>query len=165
MQLGLAQSEAHNPQTCRGIEDALRTVCGVETVSHVAAKRTSGQYRISGGARNIAKVLGILRPPRMMGKFFPEMLGSLTIPGSGQSEHIVSIAPVGEDEYLEIEIDAKTMIVEGYGHHNCYTHQEGYLGPQGNKHWHGVIMLHNVEDGEFDPMYVPLHYLQSKYAA
>lgn len=54
-----------------------------------------------------------------------------------------------------------TAIVAG----SCYTHLEGYLGPQGNKHWHGVIMLHNVEDGEFDPMYVPLHYLQSKYAA
>lgn len=54
-----------------------------------------------------------------------------------------------------------TAIVAG----SCYTHQENYLGPQGNKHWHGVIMLHNVEDGEFDPMYVPLHYLQSKYAA
>lgn len=54
-----------------------------------------------------------------------------------------------------------TSIIAG----SCYTHLEGYLGPQGNKHWHGVIMLHNVEDGEFDPMYVPLHYLQSKYAA
>jgi hypothetical protein len=46
---------------------------------------------------------------------------------------------------------------------SCYDHQESYLGPQGNQHWHGVIMLHNVEDGEFDPMYVPLHYLKQKY--
>lgn len=47
---------------------------------------------------------------------------------------------------------------------SCYCHEESYLGPQGNQHWHGVIMLHNVEDGEFDPMYVPLHYIKSKYA-
>ena len=164
MQLALSQSESHNSGTCRRIEDALRDVCGVETVTHCSAKRTVGQYRITGGARGIAKVLGTVRPPRMLDKFVPEMLGSLTTPGSGDAEHFVSITPVGEDEYVEIEIDAKTMIVEGYGHHNCYEHKEGYLGPQGNQHWHGVVMLHNVCDGEFDPMYVPLHYIKSKYS-
>lgn len=54
-----------------------------------------------------------------------------------------------------------TAIIAG----SCYEHLESYLGPQGNQHWHGVIMLHNVADGEFDPMYVPLHYLKDKYAA
>ena len=54
-----------------------------------------------------------------------------------------------------------TSIIAG----SCYEHDEGYLGPQGNKHWHGVIMLHNVEDGQFDEVYIPLHYINEKYAA
>ena len=54
-----------------------------------------------------------------------------------------------------------TAIIAG----SCYEHQEKYLNPQGNKHWHGVIMMHNVNDGEFDPTCIPLHYLKSKYAA
>lgn len=44
-----------------------------------------------------------------------------------------------------------------------YQHDEQYLSPQGNKHWRGIWMLHNVNDGEFDEMPVPLHYLKEKY--
>jgi len=54
-----------------------------------------------------------------------------------------------------------TAIIAG----SCYEHHESYLGPQGNKHWHGVVMLHNVKDGSFDEMFVPLHYLKAKYPA
>lgn len=54
-----------------------------------------------------------------------------------------------------------TAIIAG----SCYEHEESYLGPQGNKHWHGVIMLHNVKDGEFDEMFAPLHYLKAKFAS
>lgn len=53
-----------------------------------------------------------------------------------------------------------TAIIAG----SCYEHDEEYLGPQGNKHWHGVVMLHNVADGQFDEVYIPLHYINQKYA-
>jgi hypothetical protein len=53
-----------------------------------------------------------------------------------------------------------TSIIAG----SAYCHTENYLTPQGNRHWMGIIMLHNCKDGEFDPMYVPLHYIKSKYA-
>jgi hypothetical protein len=52
-----------------------------------------------------------------------------------------------------------TSIIAG----SCYDEPQDYLGPQGNKHWHGVLMLHNVSDGEFDECWVPLHYLKDKY--
>ena len=52
-----------------------------------------------------------------------------------------------------------TSIIAG----SCYEHNEDYLGPQGNNHWRGVVMLHDVSDGEFDEMYVPLDYLRKKY--
>lgn len=52
-----------------------------------------------------------------------------------------------------------TAIIAG----SCYTHNESYMGPQGNKHFRGVIMLHDVQDGQFNEMFVPIDYLQKKY--
>lgn len=44
-----------------------------------------------------------------------------------------------------------------------YQHSESYLTPQGQDHWHGVIMLHEVNEGSFSPMVVSLTYLLTKY--
>lgn len=52
-----------------------------------------------------------------------------------------------------------TSIIAG----SCYEHDEDYLGPQGNKHWRGILMLHEVHDGQFDLMPVSLEYLNKKY--
>jgi hypothetical protein len=52
-----------------------------------------------------------------------------------------------------------TSIIAG----SCYEHNEDYMGPQGNKHWRGVLMLHDVQDGAFDLMPVSLKYLEKKY--
>lgn len=45
----------------------------------------------------------------------------------------------------------------------CYLHEEEYLGVQGNKHWRGVLVLHEVNDGDFCPMVVSLDYLKRTY--
>lgn len=52
-----------------------------------------------------------------------------------------------------------TSIIAG----SCYEHDEDYMGPQGNKHWRGFLVLHEVQDGEFDLMPVSLQYLSRKY--
>jgi hypothetical protein len=52
-----------------------------------------------------------------------------------------------------------TSVIAG----SCYEHDEDYLGPQGNKHWRGILMLHEVNDGEFDLMPVSLKFLKEKY--
>jgi hypothetical protein len=52
-----------------------------------------------------------------------------------------------------------TSIIAG----SCYEHDEDYLGPQGNKHWRGILVLHEVNDGAFDLMPVSLDYLKRKY--
>jgi hypothetical protein len=46
---------------------------------------------------------------------------------------------------------------------SCYEHDEDYMGPQGNKHWRGIVMLHEVKDGAFDEMFVSLDYLKRNY--
>lgn len=45
----------------------------------------------------------------------------------------------------------------------CYLHDEDYLGPQGNAQWRGVLVCHEVHDGEYDLMEVSLEYLCRKY--
>jgi len=53
-----------------------------------------------------------------------------------------------------------TSIIAG----SCYEHEESYMGPQGNRHWRGFLVLHDVKPtGEFDVMPVSLSYTNSKY--
>ena len=46
-----------------------------------------------------------------------------------------------------------------------YQHDEAYLKWQGNKHWRGLWVLHEVEDGSFDEMPVSMNYLKGKYGS
>lgn len=52
-----------------------------------------------------------------------------------------------------------TSIIAG----SCYEHNEDYLNHQTNNHWRGCLLMHNVKEGEFDLVQVPLHYLQERY--
>ena len=46
----------------------------------------------------------------------------------------------------------------------CYLHDEEYRSYQGNEaHWRGIVVLFQVEDGSFDPMFVSLDFLCRKY--
>jgi hypothetical protein len=45
----------------------------------------------------------------------------------------------------------------------CYLHDEDYLGPQGNNVRRQIVVLHEVEDGKFDPMLVSLKFLEKAY--
>lgn len=44
-----------------------------------------------------------------------------------------------------------------------YLHDEAYKGPQGNDHFRGIVMKHNVEDGDYSPCIVSIDYLMKKY--
>lgn len=46
---------------------------------------------------------------------------------------------------------------------SSYLHEEKYLGPQGNNHWRGIVVCHQVEEGRYDPMFVSLEYLCRRY--
>jgi len=52
-----------------------------------------------------------------------------------------------------------TAIIAG----SCYLHNEDYLSSQGNNHWRGIYMLHDVVNGSFDEMAVSLKYLMKEY--
>jgi len=46
---------------------------------------------------------------------------------------------------------------------SCYEHDEAYLGAQGNNHYRGFYLFHNVDDGSFDECAVPIHYVKEHY--
>jgi hypothetical protein len=54
-----------------------------------------------------------------------------------------------------------TSIIAG----SSYDYNLEYMGPQGNNHWRGILMLHNICDGEFDLVQIPVEYIKRKYLA
>jgi hypothetical protein len=77
-------------------------------------------------------------------------------------KHMSCIA--GHQQGLQIATDFRadgkmiTSIIAG----SFYEHDEDYLGPQGNKHWRGCLMLHEVNDGHFDLMPISLRYINER---
>ena len=121
------------------------------------------QLRINGGAPSIAKVLGSIRPGRLLAKFSPELLGNI-IGAPETLDTVVGIWPLGTQEIVRSKVDAGTYIAEGYGHHNSfYQHDEDYLSPYTNNHWRGIWGLNEVKDGAFDEMPISLDYLKRKF--
>ena len=72
---------------------------------------------------------------------------------------------VGHAQKLDVATRHLTSGVQQWGiiAGACYLHDEDYKGYQGNKHWRGVLMLHRVKKGSFDPCIVSLDYLKDKY--
>lgn len=46
---------------------------------------------------------------------------------------------------------------------SCYLGREAYRGPQGANEWRGVVVLHDVRDGDFEPMFLTLRWLCREY--
>ena len=45
-----------------------------------------------------------------------------------------------------------------------YLHDEDYMDQLSNKHWRGLVMMNEVDDGAFDEMFLSMNYLEKKYA-
>jgi|GEM_PF-1246552 len=127
------------------------------------------QVHVSGGVPSIVRVLGSLRPVRLLAKFRPEYMGGLTtrIPRrkAGPGLDIVeAIEPLGTMEIVRTEVDCGTLVVEGYPHHNSfYQKSEHYRGPQAASEWRGLVVLNEVAEGNADIMQVSLGYLRRKF--
>jgi hypothetical protein len=154
-QLTLSQKEGVVLERARLL---LTDILGQESITHRYERAASTLY-IKGGRTNIARTLGVVRPSRLLPKWRPEHLGRVNVT---RWVAVASVKPLGSREIVRIAIDAKTMIVEGYGHHNCYLHTEDYRGPN-NRHWRGIVVKNEVENGEYDAMFLSLRYLCRKF--
>jgi hypothetical protein len=60
------------------------------------------------------------------------------------------------------------QLPDGQVHHGLvagafYLHDETYKGPQANAHWRGVVMKHEVRNGEYDISKISARFLLSRY--
>jgi hypothetical protein len=62
------------------------------------------------------------------------------------------------ERYLQNETVQRALVVG-----SCYLHNEEYKGPQGNHHWRGIVLKHEVARGNYDLMEVSLSYLRRRY--
>lgn len=72
-------------------------------------------------------------------------------------------ATMGHVQHMDIAIHKKTLQTALFCA-TCYSHDEQYLGPQGNSQKRGIIVKHEVEDGRYDIMVVSLNYLKKAYS-
>ena len=159
----LAISQKLGP-TQRRIESVTRELLGYD-MSHNETQPGIAQYRIRGGAAEVARVLGSIRPGRLLAKFVPEMIGSV-LTSDDDLDTVESVAPLGIQDIVRSKIDKGTYIVEGYAHHNSfYQHAEEYLSPFTNNHWRGMYLLHEANNGSFNEMALSISYFQRRFGA
>ena len=73
-----------------------------------------------------------------------------------------SSAVMGHVQQTDIAFHPRTGNI-GLFAGTCYTHDEDYLGRQANNQRRQVVMLNEVRNGTFDPMFVSLRYLEKRY--
>jgi hypothetical protein len=69
----------------------------------------------------------------------------------------------GHVQHCDVSFHPKTQkiaILAG----TCYLHDEDYLGLQGNAQRRQIVMLYEVDNGRFDPLFISLAYLKRRYA-
>lgn len=59
--------------------------------------------------------------------------------------------------------DPRGVVRKGLVCGACYSHDEGYMGTQGNHHYRGAFHLHDVTDGDYRLEELPLTYLIKEY--
>lgn len=112
-----------------------------------------------------------LKPVEVNGIFFVHYLANPFSgkPYGGNAMNILKTVGrsfvVGHKQSLDIAIrptiDGKQQI--GIVNGACYPHNESYKGYQGNNHFRGLTVLHEVYDGFCLPMFVSLDYMKEKY--
>lgn len=64
----------------------------------------------------------------------------------------------------DIQYKANGEYLSGIMAGACYLHDEEYKGVQGNLHWRGVVLKHNVTAGMYDPHFISLDSLRERYS-
>ena len=112
-----------------------------------------------------------LKPVEVNGIFFVHYLANPMNgrPYSGTASSILKTVGrsfvVGHKQVLDVAvrptIDGKQQI--GIVNGACYDHNESYKGYQGNNHFRGLTVLHEVHEGFGLPSFISLEYMKEKY--
>lgn len=70
----------------------------------------------------------------------------------------------GHKQGLDVHIQPTSHgMMRGVIAGSFYQHEEDYLSPQGTQYWRGVLIKHEVNNGDYNLMEVSLKYLQRRY--
>jgi hypothetical protein len=71
----------------------------------------------------------------------------------------------GHKQGLDVHVQPTARgMVRGVIAGSCYQHDDEYLSPQGTRYWRGILMKHEVRQGDYNLLEVSLSYLKRKYA-
>lgn len=73
------------------------------------------KYRVNGGRPEILRLLGSVRPQRLLDKFDPSILGQFN---SMENVAVIESEFIGDHEVIGLETSEKTFIAEGLASHN-----------------------------------------------
>jgi hypothetical protein len=100
--------------------------------------------------------------------YFPNVMTGKPLSGTAQN----MLKTIGESFTMghRQTLDVSTRFLPSSGAQQwalvagaAYSHNETYKGVQGNKHWRGVIVKHNVKEGSYDPLFISLDWLELEY--
>lgn len=82
-------------------------------------KKDCLRVNIQGGRPGVLALLGTIRPPRILGKLDLNKLGRMERRLGINESKIVEVRKLDKRVVGKIQTSTKTLIVEGYPHHNC----------------------------------------------
>ena len=97
---------------------------------HGAQRNALKSVYVRGGRSEILRLLGMVRPMRLLEKFDIDLLGRAV---AIDSPSIISIEPLGVGEVVALETTTGTLVAQGFAHHNCGAARSGRAHPQGKK--------------------------------
>lgn len=115
MNLALAQNPG---ATMERIQRLLRERSIGFSVGKVDQGGECMRISINGSARDKARLLGSVRPDRLLESFDAADLGRVQ---SGDYQRIMAVEPIGEGDMVRMRTSSGTFIADGFPHHNCGT--------------------------------------------
>jgi hypothetical protein len=114
-------------------------------------------HRLTVGRRTqFLRLLGSIRPERLLEKFQPDLLGRLL----GQTVRLVKKEFVGEQEIIVLNTSSRTYIAEGLASHNCvavhWSNSRRVISKVIGGHevyppWAQVLKIYQTQNPDFDP--------------
>jgi hypothetical protein len=84
---------------------------------------------LRGGRGEMMRLLGTIRPPRLLSKFAVDRIGVFF---RDPLITVKRVTPVGPQEVVAIQTSSKTYIAEGFASHNCWL-RLGTFAPEGTR--------------------------------
>lgn len=126
---------------------------------------SSGCYTlvISGGKSETLRFLGSVRPSRLVDNFIKSGGFDGLREMHAKAVTVASVEFLGDMEVVTIETTTKTLIAEGYAHHNCYTY--GTDSTKGMP-WDRTLLNFFTSDSRFENWWAdPSKYVAKMMAA